>query len=45
MAGLGTSEPFMHHPANDRYWPKVASDEAFTSVGFGESLDEIDYKS
>ena len=33
---MGTSESFMHHPANDRSWPKIASDEVFASVRFEE---------
>ena len=24
MTAVGTSESFMHHPTNDRFWPEVA---------------------
>jgi len=35
MAVSGTSESFMHHPANDRCWPKVAAHDYATGVCFG----------
>ncbi len=36
MTALGTSESFMHHPANDRCWPEIASCGEFVSGSFGE---------
>jgi hypothetical protein len=33
----GTSKSFMHHPANDRCWPKYEAQVLATSVSFGES--------
>jgi hypothetical protein len=33
----GTSESFMHHPANDRSWPFSEAQDALLSVCFGES--------
>ena len=36
MAAMGTLESFMHHPANDRSWPKAEAQVTFFSVSFGE---------
>ena len=36
MVAKGTSESFMHHPANDRSWPKAEAQVAFFSVSIGE---------
>ncbi len=41
MSGLGTSESFMHHPASDRYWLKVAAGDQFDSVGFGGNASAL----
>ncbi len=35
MFALGTSGSFMHHPANDRSWPKAVVNLRILNVGFG----------
>ncbi len=37
MSSLGTSESFMHHPANDRSWPQAEVNLSILNVGLRES--------